>query len=99
MSNSLMMMQPFLQSQSSAMSQHHQRIWDSLHQDTRSFGTENREGKKFKRPWKRLPLPPMEEITPTPQEKEVEGQREQENKDEDLECELQMSPMDVDKSW
>ena len=41
----------------------------------------------------------MEEITPTPQEKEVEGQREQENKDEDLECELQMSPMDVDKSW
>ena len=42
MGNSLMMMQSFLQLQSSAMNQHHQKILDSLHQDTRSLRTEMR---------------------------------------------------------
>ena len=85
MSNSLRAMQSFLQSQSSAMSQRRQRLWDSLGQDSRSLRTEKERSAAGNR------------ITPTCQEKELQGQKEDEKKDTDLECELQLSPMDVDK--
>ena len=87
--NSFMMMQSFLQSQSSAtsMSQRHQRIC--------FFCTRIQEA--WEQRAKKEVQQALEEITPTPQEKEVEGQKEDEKKDDDLECELQLSPMDVDK--
>ena len=66
MSNSLMMMQSFLQTQYLALSQRHQR------EDMGFFAPgykklENREQRK------KEVQEALEEITPTPQEKEVEG--------------------------
>ena len=72
MSISLMMTQSFLQSQSSAMSQHNQRIWYFLRQDTRILRTEMIGGKEVERA--------IVQITSTSPEKGVEGQKEEQKR-------------------
>ena len=70
------------------MSQRHQKIWNSLRQDTRSLRIDQR---------KKEVQQALEETAPTPQEKGVGYQKESEKKEDDLACELQLSPMNVDK--
>ena len=83
MSTSVMMMQSLFQSQSSATSQHHQKIWSSLRQDTRSLRTERRERKMWRRQSRRLPL--------------LHLRRRSKIRRPRVKCELQLSPVGIGK--